>query len=294
MKLLSLSCLALLVMASGAHAMQQEPDPANAGLFAMLPLEVTRYIAGIVQEDYPDCNCGHCGNPLLDWKDINSTQSTCKFLRKYFIPDNRQIWVDFSSKRQEDETVEAFLNRVLVQMLKCKLYPHAKPMALKLNDNRLSEDEPALAAFFKNLYILGLSERIEELELSINSLTILPNLFLEPLHNLKFLDLYANNLTTPEVAKICTLTNLEHLNISGNNIHMLPEEIGALQNLEGLIISYNDLGQLPDSISSLKKLYQIDLSGNHLPSREVDKSAKLNYSMRYILFRIQLQNCQRA
>lgn len=274
MKLIHTISLVCLIMVTCALAMDQEEQAIfNSGQFAVMPLEVLRLVAGAMEPD-PECQCDCCGDSILDWKDINAVQSTCKHLRQYFIPDGRDILVDFSTKRQETETVEAFLNRVLVHMLKCKMYPHEKPIILKLNENRLSEDLATVARFFKNIDTLGLSKRIIDLQLADNNLTsIADNIVL--CNKLGYLDLANNQLSTGDVAKLCTISTLMDLNLSHNNLHQLPDTLGMLVNLEYLQIDNNDLFQLPDSIRSLAKLHQINLSSNHLSSREIDKVCAL-------------------
>lgn len=62
-------------------------------------------------------------------------------------------------------------------------------------------------------------------------------------------DTYVKNLTGLEKAK-----NLTELNISGNNIQTLPENIDNLQNLKKLIASHNAIKTLPNNIGNLQKL----------------------------------------
>lgn len=52
---------------------------------------------------------------------------------------------------------------------------------------------------------------------------------------------------------------LRRLNISHNNISILPTEIGMLHNLRSLWISHNPIRRLPEEIASLVKLQEIDL-----------------------------------
>ena len=258
MKLLQLLCLTTIVATPGLYAMddqklgeqKDQQTVENAGLFAMLPTELLSRIADIAKTCCcPKCDCGCCGDPVLDWKDINNTQSTCKFLRKYFINTDRDIEADFSQKRLDSESVQAFLDRVLVYMLKFNLNPHKNPVTLILSNNSLSADEPALAKFFKNIDTFGLSARIIDLQLSNNGLTVLPD-NINSFKNLESLDLTDNLLSSNEVEKICVLKNLESLNIASNGLPAIPETIGSLEKIEELILRGNNLTALPDSIGS--------------------------------------------
>lgn len=59
-------------------------------------------------------------------------------------------------------------------------------------------------------------------------------------------------------------TQLIHLNLTGNNLKTLPEEIGALQNLEELLLTYNLLEELPSNFSELQGLRTLYLDRNEL------------------------------
>lgn len=66
-----------------------------------------------------------------------------------------------------------------------------------------------------------------------------------------------------EIKKIPELPDLRHLNITYNEILILPPSIGSsLPNLEILILSGNNLNNLPNSISRLENLRVLDLSKN--------------------------------
>ena len=71
--------------------------------------------------------------------------------------------------------------------------------------------------------------------------------------------------------KICTispqinlLVNLTHLDLSGNEIKKIPEEIGHCRKLMHLILNNNCLTDIPDVISTLVNLTHLDLSGNEI------------------------------
>ena len=66
------------------------------------------------------------------------------------------------------------------------------------------------------------------------------------------------------LAKLCTCTFITRLHLSGNDIAVLPDEIGALTNLTELDLGHNQLTALPDSIGSLTALGRLHLHNNKL------------------------------
>ena len=83
------------------------------------------------------------------------------------------------------------------------------------------------------------------------------------LTQLQQLDLFGNQLTElPEA--IAALTHLQMLNISGNQLTKLPEAIASLTQLQQFDISYNQLTELPEAIASLTQLQSLELSSNQL------------------------------
>jgi len=63
---------------------------------------------------------------------------------------------------------------------------------------------------------------------------------------------------------IYTLTFLKHLNLSGNKLSYISEDICHLQNLTSLILSHNCLRELPSTIGNLVKLERLIVSHNML------------------------------
>ncbi|WJX94388.1 hypothetical protein P8452_75808 [Trifolium repens] len=66
--------------------------------------------------------------------------------------------------------------------------------------------------------------------------------------------------------EFCNIDSLVLLNLSTNQLSVIPDTIAALQNLEELNISTNLLGSIPDSIGLLQKLKILNVSGNKLSS----------------------------
>ena len=66
------------------------------------------------------------------------------------------------------------------------------------------------------------------------------------------------------LAKLCTCTFITRLHLSGNDIAVLPDAIGALTNLKELDLGHNQLTALPDSIGSLTALGRLHLHNNKL------------------------------
>lgn len=63
---------------------------------------------------------------------------------------------------------------------------------------------------------------------------------------------------------IANATQLSYLNLTGNQLRSLPDEIGELVNLEALFLTFNQLTELPESFSQLKALKTIYLDKNKI------------------------------
>jgi len=109
----------------------------------------------------------------------------------------------------------------------------------------------------------GKKEQITDLDLRSMRLTHLPDDILDGFTNLEILDLVGNQLTEiPE--SIGNLTNLEWLGLDKNQLKKLPQWIGNLTNLKVLNLSNNQLTELPESIGNLTNLQWLYLMGNQL------------------------------
>ena len=63
---------------------------------------------------------------------------------------------------------------------------------------------------------------------------------------------------------IASLTQLQQLDLSHNELTQLPEAIASLTQLQQLYLSHNQLTQLPEAIASLTQLQYLDISDNRL------------------------------
>ncbi|MDF5714424.1 MAG: COR domain-containing protein, partial [Rhizonema sp. NSF051] len=84
------------------------------------------------------------------------------------------------------------------------------------------------------------------------------------LTNLQSLDISRNQLSSLPSEFGC-LINLQSLDISRNQLSSLPSEFGSLTNLQSLDISRNQLSSLPSEIRQIPKLKKLDLRGNPVP-----------------------------
>ena len=105
--------------------------------------------------------------------------------------------------------------------------------------------------------------KIRELDLSNNSLSVLPN-SISKLVELQILQLSSNRFR--EFPKeICTLTQLTTLSLNSNQIPEIPKSIGQLKLLQCFSMSNNLLESLPDEMIELSQLNKLDLVGNQIP-----------------------------
>ncbi|RUS70130.1 hypothetical protein EGW08_022107 [Elysia chlorotica] len=111
----------------------------------------------------------------------------------------------------------------------------------------------------------SLREKLEgnELDLSLSNLDTVPVKELALLPKATHLDLSCNQLTVLPDA-FCTLTHLIKLDLSKNSLTELPQDFGQLENLQQLDLLGNSLRTLPRSFCMLRKLRWLDLKDNPL------------------------------
>jgi len=116
--------------------------------------------------------------------------------------------------------------------------------------------------------IIFKAEKLEKLSLADNNLGKVPS-SIGDLKSLKELILFGNDLTIlPD--EIGGLFSLEHLDIGNNQLEKVPSSIGNLKSLKKLILFGNDLTTLPDEIGGLFSLEHLDIGNNQL--KEVPSS----------------------
>lgn len=106
------------------------------------------------------------------------------------------------------------------------------------------------------------------------------------MHRLLHLDLYGNDLgVIPE--QITRLTNLTVLCLDSNAIKVLPDAIWQLTRLSDLSLNWNRLTELPAGVGKLHSLTRLSLSHNELsglPSEIVQLTRLISLSLEYNCF----------
>lgn len=107
-------------------------------------------------------------------------------------------------------------------------------------------------------------QRLVQLHLDRNPITNI--LFYEPLVSLSVLDLGKAKLTDLSESFVEQVPMLERLVLEGNHLNQLPYNIGSLRRLLYLNVSNNQLTVLPEGIDQLQELRTLDLHSNNLKS----------------------------
>jgi Leucine-rich repeat (LRR) protein/GTPase SAR1 family protein len=107
----------------------------------------------------------------------------------------------------------------------------------------------------------GLATNATTLDLSGLGLVRLPG-SIEQFTDLEHLNLSGNQLS--DFPEVLALRNLTHLDLSGNQLSQLPGSIGELSKLEHLYLSGNRISQIPHSLAALTALTSLDMYGNVL------------------------------
>jgi len=108
-----------------------------------------------------------------------------------------------------------------------------------------------------------------KLDLSNQGLKELPKYVLT-MTNLEELNLSGNNLTGALPAEVRQLKNLKILDMSNNQMTGIPAEVGQLSNLLVLNLANNQFTGLPNELANLKKLQTLNLSGNAYSQQDLD------------------------
>jgi len=118
----------------------------------------------------------------------------------------------------------------------------------------------------KNISGIGFFKNLEILDLSNNAVTQIPP-EIKNLKKLKKLVVWGKldeNKLIEFIPEIGELESLEILDFHGNKISKLPDSIGGLKNLKVLNLSFNDLEVLPEEIGGMRNLEELFLGDNKL------------------------------
>ncbi|XP_019363348.1 PREDICTED: leucine-rich repeat-containing protein 20 isoform X1 [Gavialis gangeticus] len=74
---------------------------------------------------------------------------------------------------------------------------------------------------------------------------------------------------------IITFNQLQELNLEGNYLHRLPEEIKTLLHLKAINLSKNKFRHFPEQLTALKTLETINLEENEISDVPVEKLASM-------------------
>jgi len=100
------------------------------------------------------------------------------------------------------------------------------------------------------------------LDMSGFSLPGLPKIVVERINFIQKLDLSLNKLASfPDLSRFSVL---EDLNLTGNMLSVLPEELGSATTLRTLVLNGNVLKTLPHSIGKLENLEKLEINNNDL------------------------------
>lgn len=112
---------------------------------------------------------------------------------------------------------------------------------------------------------LSLLTNLKELSVAWNKMKEISSGIFPTLGNLSAIDLSGNQLTLlPN--DICTLSKLSILSCAYNSLLKLPDDIGNMVGITGLNIAFNSLSELPASIGRLENLRDLQLWENKVCS----------------------------
>jgi len=189
------------------------------------------------------------------------------------IPDNISKNL-VSLSLTEDKNVNKLVH------LKVEL-PQLEELVIKHCQNFDSQALVNIVLHCPKLRILNLSDN-RLVVLSPDRFTGLPALSLVGLlTNLQALNLSGNNLITLPV-EIGNLKNLQELNLADNQFIPLPSVIGKLANLKWLNLCNNKLTALPKMIGNLKNLTSLNLNINELSALPKEISNLTNLQVLYL------------
>ncbi|XP_058792286.1 leucine-rich repeat-containing protein 40-like [Phymastichus coffea] len=145
-------------------------------------------------------------------------------------------------------------------------------IALDLNHNKLKELPPDIMSMraLKKLDVsnncleivhpLGELRKIEKLDFRMNNLSAFPDV--RGCTSLQEFHLAHNGITEIDVNCLESLGQLKVLNMSNNEIDLIPDEIILLINCEQLDLSYNNISAIPSCVGVMPNLQNFIIDGN--------------------------------
>lgn len=172
---------------------------------------------------------------------------------------------DFKTLRFVNSSIErhtrlSFFQRVLVRLTKYVLYTMSNDMAQvvsRVHDSQSGGQLTLKLYQMQTCFFLKHVEIYRTEQVEWDALTQITNLV--------SLDVSANNLSVLPSA-IGKFISLEVLDVSVNPLKTLPDDIGKLVNLQTLNVYTSQLTRLPDSIGLLAHLQRLDMTHNQLSS----------------------------
>lgn len=166
--------------------------------------------------------------------------------------DHSATTIDFRNHQLNADTIDhnllTFINRDK------KSGGHLEIETMLLQENRLITFPDQLRQF----------SQLKVLDISNNGLTVLPDIF-EYCRCLSTLVARNNRLTNDSLPKVYNNTDcLRELNLSGNELTTVPEQLFEFSSLRYLYLGGNRIRQISRNIWKMKNLHILSLGGNQL------------------------------
>lgn len=222
-------------------------------------------------------------SPVITYKQMdfnNSTESNRSLRNKNHYPQPIQQIASISTTQPSYRNIAAASKRYILDgflLLEATnmSFPDDGRQAM-LSGRGFTGVEDADLAFFTGLLYLDVSEnflelhvfgvlpRLQELRLACNRISSIESL--EGFQKLQTLDLSYNMLTIASVAALTVLPSLKELDLCGNNLEDLPEDICDFPCLEKLLLEHNriDNNDIFNVLCDVPKLRVLSLAYNFL------------------------------
>lgn len=138
---------------------------------------------------------------------------------------------------------------------------------VKLSHNRLEEKRP----FYIPRSLLTIPS-LQLVDLSSNRIAQMPDPQYWSARGLRDLSLADNRIHKINFTDKSKMfwPEISRLNLSGNNIEVLPKEIGGFDSLVSLDISHNKISEIPNEVGLLKNIFELSLIGLPLKNQFSD------------------------